>query len=136
MPRTRWIGRKADAGQWRARHLIKSAPWVSLVWIMWRFLLRTWPGCWVLPPARIWRAGRGRVASRYRSFLLPCASLTRRLSLSIEGPVWRLGGRCASTEHGVSVYVRDPDGNLVEFISRLTPGPAVRGRHRGGDEDA
>jgi catechol 2,3-dioxygenase-like lactoylglutathione lyase family enzyme len=30
-----------------------------------------------------------------------------------EGPVERVGGR---GEPGTSVYVRDPDGNLVEFI--------------------
>jgi catechol 2,3-dioxygenase-like lactoylglutathione lyase family enzyme len=31
----------------------------------------------------------------------------------IEGPVERQGGRQAA---GTSVYVRDPDGNLLEFI--------------------
>jgi catechol 2,3-dioxygenase-like lactoylglutathione lyase family enzyme len=31
-----------------------------------------------------------------------------------EGPVPRLGGRRAE---GTSVYVRDPDGNLLEFIT-------------------
>jgi len=30
-----------------------------------------------------------------------------------EGPVDRIGGR---RQHGSSVYVRDPDGNLLEFI--------------------
>jgi catechol 2,3-dioxygenase-like lactoylglutathione lyase family enzyme len=30
-----------------------------------------------------------------------------------EGPVERIGGR---RERGSSVYVRDPDGNLIEFI--------------------
>jgi catechol 2,3-dioxygenase-like lactoylglutathione lyase family enzyme len=35
----------------------------------------------------------------------------------VEGPVSRQGGRRAA---GSSVYVRDPDGNLVEFI--LYPG--------------
>ena len=32
----------------------------------------------------------------------------------IEGPVERQGGRRAA---GTSVYVRDPDGNLLEFLS-------------------
>ncbi len=32
----------------------------------------------------------------------------------VEGPVDRVGGRNAT---GSSVYTRDPDGNLVEFIS-------------------
>jgi len=32
----------------------------------------------------------------------------------IEGPVERQGGRRAS---GTSVYVRDPDGNLLEFLT-------------------
>jgi catechol 2,3-dioxygenase-like lactoylglutathione lyase family enzyme len=35
----------------------------------------------------------------------------------IEGPVPRLGGRSGGLTTGVSVYVRDPDDNLVEFIS-------------------
>lgn len=34
----------------------------------------------------------------------------------VEGPVARLGGRGP----GVSVYFRDPDGNLLEFISYET----------------
>jgi catechol 2,3-dioxygenase-like lactoylglutathione lyase family enzyme len=35
----------------------------------------------------------------------------------IEGPVARDGGR---QQAGVSVYVRDPDGNLLEFITYPT----------------
>lgn len=35
----------------------------------------------------------------------------------VEGPVPRVGGRAAGTGQGVSVYVRDPDENLLEFIS-------------------
>jgi catechol 2,3-dioxygenase-like lactoylglutathione lyase family enzyme len=35
----------------------------------------------------------------------------------IAGPVPRIGGREAGTAAGVSVYVRDPDHNLLEFIS-------------------
>ena len=35
----------------------------------------------------------------------------------VEGPVPRIGGR----GRGVSVYFRDPDGNLLEFISYDVP---------------
>lgn len=34
----------------------------------------------------------------------------------IEGPVARVGGRAHGTAQGMSVYTRDPDGNLLEFI--------------------
>jgi catechol 2,3-dioxygenase-like lactoylglutathione lyase family enzyme len=34
----------------------------------------------------------------------------------VEGPVKRVGGRAGGTVSGVSWYVRDPDGNLLEFI--------------------
>jgi catechol 2,3-dioxygenase-like lactoylglutathione lyase family enzyme len=34
----------------------------------------------------------------------------------IAGPVDRIGGRAGGTASGVSVYLRDPDDNLVEFI--------------------
>ncbi len=34
----------------------------------------------------------------------------------IEGPVTREGGRGGGLDEGTSVYTRDPDGNLVEFI--------------------
>jgi catechol 2,3-dioxygenase-like lactoylglutathione lyase family enzyme len=34
----------------------------------------------------------------------------------IKGPVDRVGGRNAGTAASVSVYVRDPDDNLVEFM--------------------
>jgi catechol 2,3-dioxygenase-like lactoylglutathione lyase family enzyme len=34
----------------------------------------------------------------------------------ITPPVARVGGRAAGTGRGVSVYTRDPDDNLVEFI--------------------
>src|SRR5262249_30885340 len=32
------------------------------------------------------------------------------------GPVERQGGRAAGTATGTSVYTRDPEGNLLEFI--------------------
>jgi catechol 2,3-dioxygenase-like lactoylglutathione lyase family enzyme len=42
----------------------------------------------------------------------------KRHSISIvEGPVMRLGGR----GKGMSVYFRDPDGNLLELISYAEP---------------
>ena len=34
----------------------------------------------------------------------------------IEGPVERDGGRNGGASVGISTYIRDPDGNLVEFI--------------------
>lgn len=45
------------------------------------------------------------------------ALLARAGVQPIEGPVPRIGGRGAGTGHGISVYVRDPDENLLEFIS-------------------
>ena len=55
--------------------------------------------------------------------------LLKRESIeAIEGPVVRRGGQA---QEGVSVYVRDPDENLVEFIS-YEPGDMER---YGGDGD-
>jgi catechol 2,3-dioxygenase-like lactoylglutathione lyase family enzyme len=34
----------------------------------------------------------------------------------ITGPVERQGGRAGGTGVGMSTYIRDPDGNLLEFI--------------------
>ena len=45
----------------------------------------------------------------------------------IEGPVPRLGGRGSPDTVGISVYTRDPDHNLLEFISYE---PADLERHR------
>jgi catechol 2,3-dioxygenase-like lactoylglutathione lyase family enzyme len=35
----------------------------------------------------------------------------------ITEPVTRTGGRGGGTREGLSVYARDPDGNLIEFIN-------------------
>ena len=44
------------------------------------------------------------------------ATLARAGAELIEGPVPRVGGRAAGTGEGTSRYIRDPDGNLLEFI--------------------
>ncbi|MDH3716216.1 MAG: hypothetical protein OET44_20490, partial [Gammaproteobacteria bacterium] len=48
------------------------------------------------------------------------AALTRLLADAdaqvIEGPVERIGGREDGAASGTSIYVRDPDSNLLEFI--------------------
>jgi len=44
------------------------------------------------------------------------AQLDRAGAKVIEGPVAREGGRAGGTATGTSWYVRDPDGNLLEFI--------------------
>jgi catechol 2,3-dioxygenase-like lactoylglutathione lyase family enzyme len=44
------------------------------------------------------------------------AMLDRAGAKIIEGPGWRDGGRNGGTVTGQSSYVRDPDGNLLEFM--------------------
>ena len=44
------------------------------------------------------------------------AVLDRAGAEVIEGPGERLGGRHGGTVTGTSLYVRDPDGNLLEFM--------------------
>ncbi len=43
-------------------------------------------------------------------------ALSRADTVIEEEPVQRTGGRRGGTAQGTSVYTRDPDGNLVEFI--------------------
>lgn len=57
------------------------------------------------------------------------ALLAREGVAPIEGPVPRLGGRGGAATPGISVYVRDPDRNLLEFISY---DPADVAAHGGG----
>ncbi|MHB8574334.1 MAG: VOC family protein [Dehalococcoidia bacterium] len=46
------------------------------------------------------------------------AALLEAAGAPIEvGPVQRRGGRDGGTAMGTSLYTRDPDGNLLEFIS-------------------
>ena len=45
------------------------------------------------------------------------STLERVGAVVIEGPVERQGGRDGGVATGTSLYVRDPDGNLLEFIS-------------------
>ena len=45
------------------------------------------------------------------------ATLDRAEAEVIEGPVDRTGGRDGGTATGISVYIRDPDDNLLEFIT-------------------
>lgn len=56
------------------------------------------------------------------------AMLDRAGVMPIEGPVPRTGGRGGAKTIGISVYVRDPDRNLLEFISY---DPDDVARHRG-----
>ena len=44
------------------------------------------------------------------------AMLDRAGAVVIEGPVPRPGGRAGGTGTGTSLYIRDPDENLLEFI--------------------
>jgi catechol 2,3-dioxygenase-like lactoylglutathione lyase family enzyme len=44
------------------------------------------------------------------------ATLAQAGAEIIEGPVPRVGGKAAGTAEGTSRYIRDPDGNLLEFI--------------------
>lgn len=57
--------------------------------------------------------GCGDFCFHWVADLASLKNLLRRNSINIEeGPVSRVGGQGP----GISIYVRDPDGNLVEFI--------------------
>ena len=43
-------------------------------------------------------------------------TLARAGAEIVTGPVPRTGGRDGGTAEGTSIYTRDPDGNLLEFI--------------------
>jgi catechol 2,3-dioxygenase-like lactoylglutathione lyase family enzyme len=47
------------------------------------------------------------------------AMLAKAGAKIIEGPIARVGGRKGGTAKSMSVYVYDPDGNLVEFMRFL-----------------
>lgn len=49
------------------------------------------------------------------------AMLQRAGAVIEEGPVERRGGRDAGQAQGMSVYTRDPDNNLLEFIVYAPP---------------
>ena len=63
------------------------------------------PGCGDL--CFVWEGGLDTLLTR----------LGRLEVAPIAGPVPRRGGRGGGDTQGVSVYIRDPDDNLIEFIS-------------------
>lgn len=54
-----------------------------------------------------WKGGITALLSRLDRCAIPV----------VLGPVPRTGGRAGGTAQGVSVYIRDPDRNLIELIS-------------------
>jgi catechol 2,3-dioxygenase-like lactoylglutathione lyase family enzyme len=54
----------------------------------------------------VWEGGPEALAELIDSLAAPV----------ITGPVERQGGRAGGTGVGMSTYIRDPDGNLLEFI--------------------
>lgn len=55
----------------------------------------------------VWEGGVDLLLSRLRERAIPV----------VLGPIARVGGRNRGSALGISVYVRDPDGNLIELIS-------------------
>ncbi|HVG98506.1 MAG TPA: VOC family protein, partial [Chloroflexota bacterium] len=63
------------------------------------------PGCGDL--CFVWEGGVAALLERLRA-----------AGAAVEaGPVERVGGRAGGRARGTSVYTRDPDGNLLEFIA-------------------
>ncbi len=63
------------------------------------------------------KPGCGEFCVVWEGLLLSIIEHLRILSIPIiEGPVERAGGRKLGSMTGTSVYVRDPDNNLLEFI--------------------
>jgi len=63
------------------------------------------------------KPGCGDFCFVWEGSLLSIMKHLRTLSISvIEGPVERAGGRKPGSMIGTSVYVRDPDSNLLEFM--------------------
>ena len=57
----------------------------------------------------------GTASARWLNIQLPGTPRTADAAV-IEGPVVRGGGRNLGNDTGTSVYVRDPDQNLLEFM--------------------
>ncbi|GIX46496.1 MAG: virulence protein [Candidatus Tectimicrobiota bacterium] len=63
------------------------------------------------------RPGCGDLCFVWEGGLEALLATLRRAGVAIlEGPVPRRGGRDGGRRRGRSVYLRDPDGNLLEFI--------------------
>ena len=110
------LGFEVDARRWRE----ESAPFFSIhfgdnkinvhapaLWQNERFTLRgptAEPGCGDF--CFVWQGGLEALH----------ATLERAGAEIVEGPVERDGGRDGGRATGTSVYTRDPDANLLEFI--------------------
>lgn len=67
------------------------------------------PGCGDL--CFVWSGSVGSLIAHLKEIALPI----------VEGPVSRQGGRRNGNDIGTSVYARDPDTNLIEFICYRKP---------------
>ena len=63
------------------------------------------------------RSGCGDFCFVWSGSVEQISQLLQSVGAPIEcGPVWRVGGRSGGLAKGTSVYTRDPDDNLLEFI--------------------